>query len=341
MSRRSIRPLVIRAPNHLGDVVMALPAIRAAGQADVIVARWLVPLLEMARRSDPQSGIAEILPLDRGWRGLLRAAARLRALRYVQGVLLTPSFSSALLFRLAGVRERRGTPSDGRKRLLTDPVPLTAGEGLHRAALYEALVTDTRPSRPPLPRLRVGEAERSEWHALVARDDAPLVGVFPGSNSSSRRWDPERFEALVRRLRRRHFRVAVFGGPNERALTREVAGRHGIDLGGRTGINVLAAGLADCALLVTNDSGPMHLAAAVGTPVVALFGPGDPAATGPLGDVHTVVRAAWLPCIACVKNECPRSGSGYRLPYADRECMRLITVAHAEAVVIDRLSTRT
>ncbi|HEV2149400.1 MAG TPA: glycosyltransferase family 9 protein [Longimicrobiaceae bacterium] len=328
-------PTVVRAPNHLGDLVMALPALAAAGGADVQVVRWLAPLLEMVRQEDG-TGVRRVLPLDRGSRGTLDAARELRRLRYARGILLTPSFSSALLFRLGGVRHRRGTPTDSRGPLLTDRVVLPSAR-VHRAALYAALVSGELPGRPPVPRLHVPAREASRWRELAGRADGPLVGVFPGSNAPSRRWDADRYAALVRRLDRRGVRVAVFGSPSERALTAEVAGGRALDLGGRTDLPLLAAGLAECALLVTNDSGPMHLAAAVGTPTLSLQGPGDPAVTRPLGDGQHMVRAGDLPCISCVRNVCPRSGPGYVLPDAHRECMRLIEVADVEAVVCARL----
>jgi heptosyltransferase-2 len=118
----------------------------------------------------------------------------------------------------------------------------------------------------------------------------------------------------------------VFGGPGEEALAREVAGGAALDLGGRTDLPTLAAGLASCRAVVTNDSGPMHLAAAVGTPVVALFGAGEPRETGPLGPGHRVLRHAALACVPCRKNVCPRSGRGTFLQEAARECLGLIGV---------------
>ncbi len=135
-----------------------------------------------------------------------------------------------------------------------------------------------------------------------------------------------RFQELVALLRGDGHTVLVFGSPTERGLTADVAGDAGLDLGGRTDLTLLSAALASCRLLVTNDSGPMHLATAVGTPVVALFGAGDPAETGPLGPRHHVIRHAELPCIACRKNACPRRGHGNFLPHAERECLELITV---------------
>lgn len=309
----------IRAPNHLGDLILALPALRAAGADTVVVAAGLAPLvgLEFGDR---------ILPFRRGRAGFLAAAKALRARRPRTGVLLPPSLSSALLFRAGGVRRLRGLDTDGRGVLLADRVARERFDALHRAAGYLMLVTDADPETPPVPTLAVADADRARAKALVSAGEGRLVGLFPGSNASSRRWPRERFRELARRLAQGGDRVVVFGGPEERALTTFVAGEEALDLGGRTDLPLLAAALASCDILVTNDSGPMHLAGAVGTPVVAMMGAGDPAATGPLGPVRELLFRADLPCVPCVKNECPRTGIGFLLPEAERECLRLIEV---------------
>jgi heptosyltransferase-2 len=298
--------VIVRAPNHLGDVVLALPALRAAG-ADVLVRAGLAPLLHLARL------IGRIIPFE----GTIDAALALRAARYEKGVLLPPSFSSALIFALGGVAARRGTDTDGRRLLLTDPVPVASFAGLHRATQYMRLV---------------GEAV-AEGAAVLPRLDIPrpshegrVVGVFPGGNARSRRWEPARFAELVRRLAKRGNRVIVFGGPTERQLTARVAGDAAVDLGGKTDLAQLAAGIASCDLLVTNDTGPLHLAAAVGTPTVSLWGAGDPVVTGPLGAGHRLLRHPELDCVPCTKNDCPLAIDRYR-------CLTVITVDDVEAVI--------
>jgi heptosyltransferase II len=330
--------VIVRAPNHLGDVVMALPALtardarRATGDkgaaADVVVVRGLMPLLEMA-------GVhGEILPLDRGMRGFWAAAGVLRRRGYARGVLLTPSFGSALLFAAGGVAHRRGTPTDARGALLHDCVPVESLAGMHRSAAYLLLATGSAPAEPPVPAITVPHEARARMARLAGADlQRPTIGLFPGSNASSRRWDADRYASLARRLSRDGVRVLVFGGPQEARLTAQVAGEAALDLGGRTDLPMLAAGLAACRLLVSNDSGPMHLAAAVGTPTVTLQGPADPVVTRPLGGRHVMLRHPELPCVPCVKNVCPRTGRGYVLPDATRECLRLISVdAALEAV---------
>jgi ADP-heptose:LPS heptosyltransferase len=153
-----------------------------------------------------------------------------------------------------------------------------------------------------------------------------VIGVFPGGNARSRRWEPDRFADLVRRLAKPGQRVVVFGGPTERELTARVAGNAAVDLGGQTDLAQLASGIASCDLLVTNDTGPLHLAAAVGTPTVSLWGAGDPTVTGPLGAGHRMLRHPELDCVPCTKNDCPLAVDRYR-------CLALITVDDVEAVI--------
>jgi ADP-heptose:LPS heptosyltransferase len=132
----------------------------------------------------------------------------------------------------------------------------------------------------------------------------------------------------------------VVGGPRERARTAGVAGDWALDAGGRTGLAALTAGLAACALLVANDSGPQHVAAAVGTPVLALWGAGDPVVTRPVGGAHTLLRRPDLPCVPCVKNVCPRAGRGYLLDDARNECIRLFAVEDVVAAARHALAVR-
>ena len=99
-----------------------------------------------------------------------------------------------------------------------------------------------------------------------------------------------------------------------------------LDLGGRTSLTELAGALQECHLLVTNDTGPMHLAAALDRPIVALEGPADPRQTRPLASRVRLIHRPDLPCVPCVKNECPRSGRGTLLESAERECLRLVSV---------------
>lgn len=347
--------LVVRAPNHLGELVLSLPALESLAERArretgspllVQLSAWLVPVLGL-------SGLdAELLPVvDR--RAVLATARALRRTGARRGVLLTPSFSAALIFRLAGLVERRGTAGGGRTPLLTDPVdraPLLRG---HRVAEFLAIAGAPAPEgAPPVPRLRNAERARSAWgrrrRALgLTTEPVPTVGIVPGSNSESRRWPADRFARVGRELAGSGARVYVLGSAAESGLTAAVAaeaaprggsGGAVIDLGGRTGLEELAGALLSCHLLVTNDTGPMHLAAALDRPILALEGAADPIQTGPLASRVRLVGRFDLPCVPCVRNACPRRGRGTVLPEARLECMQLIRpeeVLEASAALLE------
>lgn len=318
---------VIRAPNHLGDVIMALPAMAADG-SDVVVRSWLAPLMAMAELP------GRVVPFDRGFAGWRRAVRGLRAERFERGTLLTPSFSAAWLFRWAGVSHLRGTATDGRSWLLRDRLPREALKGRHRINQYKLLLGQDPDTEARNHRLRPPAPSLEEWRGRLGGADL-VVGLFPGSNAAARRWPADRFGSVARALSRQGARVVVMGGPGERDVTSTVAAAApgALDAGGGTDLPGLAALLSLCHLVVTNDTGPMHLAGAVGTPTVTLWGSSDPAEVHPVGARDVRVTGADLPCKPCFKNQCPRSGAGTVLPEGHEECMRLI----AEDQVIEAI----
>lgn len=338
--------LVLRAPNHLGELILSLPALQrsavdetAAGRAPplVQVVSWLAPVLRWVVPA------AEVLPLANR-RAFRRAAREIRSAAdglSIRAVTLTPSFSSALILRLAGVTGLRGAAGNYRTWLMTeavDPSPLLGG---HRVDAYLSLLGYTVGDEPPPPMIHDTAPATEAWASVVRRsgiaaadsNDSCVVGICPGANGPARRWPIERFEELVRRLSGSNARTLVFGSDADVALTRQVAAKAGervIDLGGRTSLIELAGALLSCDLLVTNDTGPMHLAAALGVPLLVLEGPANVNQTRPLGAGVRLVGRFDLPCVPCVKNECPRTGAGYELAEAQGECMRLIGVDEVE-----------
>lgn len=313
---------VIRAPNHLGDVVLALPAILSDG-SDVVVARPLVPILEMAGVS------ARVMRLDRGPRGFARAVGELRRAAYLRGTLMSAAFSAAWLFRCGGVRHLRGTRTDGRSFLLTERIAPRALEGIHRTDAFRHLLGQEPSSEPTRVRVTPPADRVARWRTLLPRDE-PLVGVIPGANAPARRWPVDRFLQILRRIGERGARLVVLGGPREAGLTSHLVAwgsPRATDLGGRTDLVDLAAILSLCDLVITNDTGPMHLAGAVGTPTVSLWGSSDPGEVRQLGAPDVRVTGAALPCAPCRRNHCRRRGRGTLLAEAHEECMRLIDAA--------------
>lgn len=322
--------ILVHAPNHLGDIVMALPGLQRvrerypAAAIDVAVRRHVEPVLEMA--GFPWRRIS----YDPNGRWI-RTALALRSRRYDLAFLFAPSLRAALFVSFAGARVRRGSPTQGRRWLLTDVAPPREAPGEHRASFYLRIADPAwAGNTPPAPRLAVDPRARATVRAWVGSNESgPVVGIFPGSKAAARRWDVARFVEVARRLAHGGAAVWVFGGRAEAGLTARVAaaaGARGRDVGGRTTIPWLAAALAECDVLLTNDTGPMHFAAAVGTPVVAIFGSSDPRRTGPLGVPARVLWRSDLPCVPCLKNRCPRTGRGTILPDAVNECLNLIGV---------------
>ncbi|KXX63603.1 glycosyltransferase family 9 protein [Marichromatium gracile] len=179
-------------------------------------------------------------------------------------------------------------------------------------------------------------AERAALQRLLAEQGvtAPFVAVHPGSRLALKRWPAARYAALVERVARRlGLAVVVLGAPGERALVAEVVGAGGPrvhDLSGRLGLRAMAALLREARVLVCNDSAPMHLAAAVGTPALALFGPSSSVETGPYGLGHRVVEVAGLWCRA----ECDEHGCRH----PERQwCMRQLGVDQVFAVLCEML----
>lgn len=322
--------VLIRAPNWLGDCCLSLPAVR-----DV-------------RRNLPRARI-EVLARG-GLRDLYAAVPEVDATRDAAGfadtveslaggfdaaVLLTNSFRTALEVFLARIPERWGYASDGRGPLLTRRAWPARGV-LGRSELYYyramlagiGLATDAPPdaSLSPLP----GWRERGR--ALLGAPGERWVGLSPGAfYGSAKRWIPERYALVADRLARRHgVRVAILGGPAERPAAAAIAGQMQSKprlLCGETSLGELAGVLAELELLLTNDSGPMHLAGALGVPVVAVFGPTDWRETAPLAARQRLVREP-VPCAPCKLRECP----------VDHACMKLVTAERVAAAAEELLA---
>lgn len=338
---------LVRVPNWLGDIVMALPALRAlavwpgAGTLALAAPAAFVPI---ARMIDGIDHVVPIASTGRAWgRAFAADVARLREGRYDRVVLLTNSFGSAWMARRAGVPERLGYRADGRGLLLTRAVARRAGAGdsRHHSHYYLRLLSRLGIPVPgdaatAWPRLAVPAAAREAARRVLAERgldvSRPIVGFAPGAAfGAAKRWPPDQVAEVVAALAAEGIGTVVVGAAADRptrdalesAFRERPGGRGGVppfaDLVGRTDLTALTAVLAECAALVSNDSGAMHVAAAVGTPVVAVFGPTDEQATAPLGE-HTIVSASVF-CRPCHLRTCP----------IDHRCMRRVTPAQVLA----------
>jgi heptosyltransferase-2 len=250
-------------------------------------------------------------------------------------VLLPNSFRAAWNARVAGIGERWGFAAGFRSPLLTRPVTRPRGH-LHQADYYRALVAGLGlPVTSELPRIIVRARTEQRAATLLADlqvpEGAAIVGLAPGAAyGHAKRWPPPRVAELIARLVRERDAVCVMvGAAGDREAGREIesllpAGVRAVNVIGRTDLRVFAGVLARCRSFVSNDSGAMHLAAALGVPVTAIFGPTDERATAPLGDHDVLLHQVF--CRPCMLRECP----------IDHRCMKRIGVDR----VFDSVSRR-
>jgi heptosyltransferase-2 len=316
---------MVRAPNWVGDAVMSLPALRVLreryGRAEItVVSRpWVGDLY----RREPS--VDRVLPYS-GSRWAM--AARLRRECFDCAILFQNAFDAALLAWLARIPERIGYARDGRSLLLTRAVAVPeAGETpRHERFYYLELLR------------RAGLIERfppcAEIRLPVPHTREAIVGISPGAAyGGAKRWAPDRFaESAARIARELGAKVIVFGSSGERQLAETVAqgvrqrGVEAHNAAGETSLGEFIDLAARCSVFLTNDSGAMHIASALGVPTVAVFGATDDVTTGPAGPRSRVVREH-VECSPCLLRECP----------VDHRCMRRVTAERVSAEAMELL----
>jgi heptosyltransferase-2 len=325
-----MKRLVILAPNWLGDAVMALPAIadmrRAAPAASITVAARapVAPLFALL----PEVDDTLVLGGD--------AAEALAEKKFDVALMLPNSTRAAIVVRRAGIPERWGYRTGWRGALLTRAV--APARGLHQVEYYQHLVHALGfANGPSEPRVTVSAEARETGRALLISSEwdpaVPLVAIAPGAAyGGAKRWPPAYFAELVGGLAADGVQCVMVGTAADAetgdAVERSAkASRSIINLVGRTDLATLAGVLANSRALVTNDSGAMHLAAAIGISVIAMFGPTNDLATAPRGTspgqsapsneqrATILTHPVW--CRPCMLRECP----------LDHRCMRGIAVA--------------
>jgi len=322
------RRILVRLPNWMGDVVMATPALRALraefaeAQITAHVRAELAPLLEGSTHID------EILPLQSSQRGLRaswREGRKLAVRGFDLGICFTDSWSSVLLMRAAGVPRIVGYRRSFREILLHQSVAPLPEWGRHREVareryllhLVEALGCQSRGTELELPLRSESEAEIASL--LGAAAESGYVVLAPGAgNGSAKRWPVEQFALTAERLEKPGQTVVICGAPGEVHLAQrigELASSETLDLTGLTSLGGFKALLAGADLLICNDAGARHVAAALGTPSVVLFGP-TPMAKTDCNLERVRPLAAAVACRPCRLRECP----------TDHRCMRRIDV---------------
>lgn len=315
---RHIDRVFVRLPNWVGDIMMALPALRAlrASCPDAQVIAMARPdHVPFAQRIVWLDEVTEASPrggLGRG-RALWRMAKMVRARAPDAAVLFAPSFEAALGVWLSGVSVRIGHDTDHRGWLLTDRVGVRTG---HRSDglvdLVARLAGNLAAPEESLASGYVCAAREREWvdrlfERLGVDPTTPPIFVNPSSAKVPRAWPSDRFRELANELldvRRApiivHGRPPFDPGPSW-------PDRPGIDIVSNASLVQLAALLERCAAYVGNDSGPMHIAAAMGVPTVGIYGPSSPAHTSPRGSRHVSVTASFdcAPCGERFFKDCP------------------------------------
>jgi heptosyltransferase-2 len=326
--------ILVRATNWIGDGVMSLPALEAlrarfpAAEISVVAKPWVGELYQrhpaVNRRIvyDPDGE-------HRGPGGFWKLVQRLRAERFDAAILFQNAFHAAWMAWCARIPVRLGYARDGRSSLLTEAIeaPSPAAYG-HQAYYYQHLLFRAGLIDKPQPvrdiRLTLADAEKAwatkQLEALGLQGPRFLIGLNPGAFfGPAKRWLLDRYASLADHLiGALHADVLIFGSRAERLLAEEIAQamEHTPTIvAGETTLRQLMALLAQCHLLVSNDSGPMHLAAALGLPLVAIFGSTDERATGPASSRARVVKRQ-VACSPCGLRVCP----------IDFRCMKGVSV---------------
>ena len=317
---RHVNRLLIRSTNWIGDAVMTTPAVRAIRQnfpgarISLLAKPWVAPVFAHSPHVD------EIIGFDangrhKGFYGTIRLGRDLRTYGFDAAIFLQNAIEAALIAFLAGIPNRIGFDTDARRLLLTHPVRCTkAIKSIHQTGYYlkmlegAGLVTGS-----PSLELRVGAQDQHEAEQILSTHGITpghrVVGLNPSATfGPAKQWLPERYAALGDRLNREHDAVIlIFGGPSDRELGQTISRMMtapAIDLSGRTSLGEAMALIDRCDGFVTNDSGLMHVAAALNTPLVAIFGSTNWTTTSPYSPTSRIVRVP-IECSPCMQPVCP------------------------------------
>ena len=332
--------ILVRATNWVGDAVMSLPALRALRQRfpqthiAILVKPWVADLYRREPICD------ELIPYTAKAVPEKWAAARaLRPYGFDTAILLQNAFEAAAIAYVAGIPQRIGYARDGRGFLLTRAISVPQPgeiprherfyylELLHRAGILDSLPESESIRLETAPIARAAGLER--FRQLGLGD--VVIGVSPGAAyGTAKRWLPERFAETASQLAKElSASVAIFGSKDERDLCASVAASIAAPVKNFAGETTLAEFIdlaATCRVYLTNDSGAMHIASALGVPTVAVFGATDDQTTGPTGPLAKVVREV-VECSPCLKRECP----------IDHRCMTRVSAIRVADTALELL----
>ncbi len=351
-----VKKLLIVAPNWLGDAVLALPAIacvREKFSAARITVLGLPHICELFKESPYVDNRMQYSDT------MMSTVREIKKEKFDLAILLPNSFRTALIVHLARIPLRCGYSRDGRGFMLNMAIKVDARtKELSQTEYYMNIVNYVTPPFSkgeisshlfnegiifsPLEKggkggfewLHISQEETQHANKILQNYNIPsgslIIGINPGAAyGSAKRWYPERFAQVSSALVKKHnASVMIFGSQKESVIAEEIESLSTvpvINMAGKTSIRELMALIKQCAVFITNDSGPMHIAAALKVPVVAIFGSTDPGKTGPMGNRNIVIRKN-AECSPCFERTCP----------TDLKCMDMITVEDVMAGV-DRI----
>jgi heptosyltransferase-2 len=334
LNSNNIKRIVVRGANWVGDAMMTLPALRELRRlfpnAHIALASrsWAKGLFISAEFVDEL-----LIHEGRGLRSFFQQVRVWRKGQFDLAILLTNSFESGLVAALAGIPVRIGYASDGRARLLTHPIELPEWRSTRHEIFYylrivaglEWLFTQQQTFLEVQPdaSLEVSADRKDEARYLLrrqgVREDRPVIALCPGSiNSRAKRWPAESYAVLADRcVDTLGAQILLLGSKEELQVSRRVADRmHNkpIVLTGQTDIADVVAVLSIADMLITNDTGPAHIAAALGRPTLVIFGPTNPLTTRPFSPFAEIIQHP-PECAPCMLRDCP----------IDHRCMTAIT----------------
>ena len=339
LQSESIKRVVVRGTNWAGDAIMTIPALRQLRQTLPKAHLTLATRPTTAELFADAEFIDDLLVGNEA--GTLSAVRSWSGRGFDLAILLTNSFQSALVSFLARVPNRLGYATQHRKLMLTDPVPLPSWcVSRHEVYYYLNLIAELKsllnreaqPARELNPHLTISLQRRTDARALLTNNGVAvtdtLVALCPGSiNSRAKRWPAERFAQVADQLSEQSgVKILLVGSAEELPISLEVKNRmrhNPVLLTGQTTLGAAAAVLSHVDLLITNDTGPAHIASALGRPTLVIFGPTNPLTTSPFADAEIVRKPP--DCAPCMLRDCP----------IDHRCMTAITSAE----VVERAIT--
>ena len=342
------KKILVRSTNWIGDSVMTTPALRGIREAfpeseiTLLAYPWVSDVFRYSPRVD------HIFPFEKktrhkGITGIFRLAGELRQENYDCAILFQNAFEAAFLTKLAGIPVRGGYTTDGRGFLLTHKVEKAPDIVVkHQVFYYQRILrglgiqTSSDDLELFIPGFEIDQA-KAILHEKIGRPASTslLIGFNPGAAfGPAKKWPAAHYAELALRLAK-HFdpHILLFGSGADRSTTAEIMERVGnkarlVDLAGQTKLIGAIALIGECDAFVTNDSGLMHVAAALHTPQIAIFGSTDHIATGPFSASAVVIHKE-LPCSPCKQKKCPEKHF---------QCMKMISSAEVYQAMVKLLT---